>query len=112
MERCISFHNGVCLSSNLALPCLPASIRVSKRNGEFSEISTNLFGGNIDVLELDPTNSDVIYVAINASLRKSVDHGVTFTNMGNFPNNITSIEVNNNDSRRCEGLEEISKHYN
>jgi len=67
-------------------------------NGEFSEISTNLFGGNIDVLELDPSNSDVIYVAINASLRKSVDHGVTFTNMGNFPNNITSIEVNNNDN--------------
>ena len=67
-------------------------------NGEFSEISTNLFGGNIDVLELDPINSDVIYVAINASLRKSVDHGVTFTNMGNFPNNITSIEVNNNDN--------------
>ena len=39
-------------------------------NGEFSQISTNLIGGNIDVLELDPMNSDIIYVAINSSLKK------------------------------------------
>ena len=67
-------------------------------NGEFTEISTNLIGGNIDVLELDPIDSDIIYVAINQSLRKSTDHGVTFTNLFNFSNNITSIEVNNNDN--------------
>ncbi len=67
-------------------------------NGEFTEISTNLIGGNIDVLELDPIDSDIIYVAINQSLRKSTDHGVTFTNLFNFSNHITSIEVNNNDN--------------
>ena len=67
-------------------------------NGEFSQVSTNLVGGNIDVLELDPLNSDIIYVAINSSLKKSIDHGITFTNIQNFPNNITSIEVNNNDN--------------
>ena len=67
-------------------------------NGEFSQISTNLIGGNIDVLELDPMNSDIIYVAINSSLKKSSDHGITFTNIQNFSNNITSIEVNNNDN--------------
>ena len=67
-------------------------------NGEFYETSTNLIGGNIDVLDLDPINSDIIYVAINASLKKSIDRGVTFTNIQNFSNNITSIEVNNNDN--------------
>jgi len=65
------------------------------------------FGTNIDVLEIDDLNPDNIYLAINNTLRKSVDRGVNFTSIETFTttigpntysNNITSIEVNNNDS--------------
>lgn len=66
-------------------------------NGTFTAISQN-FGTNIDVLELDPINSDIIYVATNQTLQKSIDHGVTFFELLSFPNNITSIEVHNNDN--------------
>ena len=66
-------------------------------SGNWTEVSTS-FGNNIDVLELDPINSDNIYVGVNSSLRRSFDHGLTFTNVYNFPSNITSIEINNNDN--------------
>ncbi len=66
-------------------------------NNNFTPISSS-FGTNIDVIELDPINSDIIYVATNEVLYKSSDHGVNFTNLGSFPNNLTSIEVNNNDN--------------
>lgn len=66
-------------------------------NENFTAISSS-FGTNIDVLELDPINSDVIYVATNEVLYKSSDRGVNFTNLGSFPNNLTAIEVNNNNN--------------
>lgn len=56
------------------------------------------FGTNIDVLEIDDLNPDIIYVGTNATLRKSIDRGMTFTAVETFSSNITSIEVNNNDS--------------
>jgi photosystem II stability/assembly factor-like uncharacterized protein len=56
------------------------------------------FGQNIDVLEIDNGNSNNMYVAINNTLRKSIDKGVSFTLIETFSSNITSIEVNNNDS--------------
>jgi hypothetical protein len=65
--------------------------------GVWTEVSPS-FGTNIDVLELDPINSDIIYVGLNATLQKSSDHGLTFSTVTNFSNNITSIEVNNSDN--------------
>ena len=56
------------------------------------------FGTNIDAMEVDPVEPDNMYVAINNTLRKSTDRGVTFDNVETFSSNITSIEVNNNDS--------------
>lgn len=54
---------------------------------------------NIDVLEIDPVNPDYIYVAINNSLRKSTDRGISFSTVNTtFTSNITSIAVNSNDS--------------
>ena len=67
-------------------------------NGEFTEVSTDLVGGNIDVLDLDPIDSDIIYLGINSSLRRSVNHGLNFETLFNFSSNITSIDVNNNDN--------------
>ena len=66
-------------------------------DGSFSSVSSN-FGSNIDVLELDPIDTDIIYVAVNSTLYKSTDHGINFTSLGGFPNYITSIEVNNNNN--------------
>jgi len=65
--------------------------------GNWTEVSPS-FGTNIDVLELDPINSDNIYVGVNSNLQQSTDHGITFTSVNVFPSNITSIEVNNNDN--------------
>ncbi len=56
------------------------------------------FGSNIDVLEIDQLDVNNIYVAINSSLRKSTNAGVSFTTVQNFSSNITSIEVNNSNS--------------
>ncbi len=63
----------------------------------FQAVSTEL-GSNIDCLELDPSNSDIIYVALNNILRKSTDGGENFTAVALLTSNITSIEVNNNDN--------------
>ena len=65
--------------------------------GNWTEVSPS-FGTNIDVLELDPINSDNIYVGVNSNLQQSTDHGITFTSVNVFASNITSIEVNNNDN--------------
>jgi hypothetical protein len=65
--------------------------------GSWTAISPS-FGQNIDVLEIDNGDPNNIYVAINNSLRKSIDKGVSFVEVESFTTNITSIEVNNNDS--------------
>ena len=63
----------------------------------FVQVSPS-FGSDIDVLEIDPSEPDNIYVGLNNSLHKSTDRGVTFTVIESFSSNINSIEVNNNDS--------------
>ena len=52
-------------------------------------------GSNIDKLEIDEINPDNMYIAVNNSLRKSTNRGVTFVETESFNLNITSIEVNN-----------------
>tara|TARA_B110001452_G_scaffold65541_1_gene52385 strand:+ start:1644 stop:5021 length:3378 start_codon:yes stop_codon:yes gene_type:complete len=59
---------------------------------------SDTFEANIEVLELDPINSDIMYVSLGQQLHKSVDHGVTFSQIQDFPRSITSIEVNNDDN--------------
>ena len=71
--------------------------RLYKLCGGFQAVSSS-FGSNIDFLEIDDTNPDNIYVAINSSLRKSIDRGITFSNVESFGSNITSIEVNNSNN--------------
>ena len=70
--------------------------RVYQFDGTWSAVSP-IFGTNIDVLEIDTGDLNNMYVAINNTLRKSTDRGVSFTNTYTFTTNITSIEVNNND---------------
>jgi hypothetical protein len=69
-----------------------------KLNGSaWTQVSFS-FGTRIDHLEIDDINPDNIYLAINASLRKSTNRGVTFGTVENFGSDITSIEVNNTDN--------------
>lgn len=65
--------------------------------GSFQAVSPS-FGSNVDFLEIDDINPDNIYVAINSSLRKSTDKGLSFTAVESFSSDITSIEVNNSKS--------------
>ncbi|MDU8886733.1 T9SS type A sorting domain-containing protein [Yeosuana sp. MJ-SS3] len=65
--------------------------------GSWQAISSS-FGSDIDVLEIDDLNSDNIYVGLNNVLWKSTDGGFNFSNLETFSSDITSIEVNNNDS--------------
>ena len=76
-------------------------------SGNWTKVS-DTFEANIEVLELDPINSDIMYVSfsyydnvngsIHHELHRSINHGVTFSLIQNLTNNITSIEVNNNDN--------------
>jgi len=71
--------------------------RLYKLCGAFEAVSPS-FGSNIDFLEIDDINPDNIYVAINNSLRKSTDKGITFSSVESFSSNITSIEVHSSNS--------------
>lgn len=66
-------------------------------NGNWTAISPS-FGTNVTKLEIDPINSDIMYVAIEETLKKSIDGGASFVDLMSFSNSITSIEVNHNDS--------------
>jgi hypothetical protein len=64
-------------------------------NGAFTQVSPP-FSSNIDVMDIDPNNDSIIYVAVNEVLYKSTDAGASFSVLANFPQNITAIEVNTN----------------
>ncbi|MBT8267876.1 MAG: T9SS type A sorting domain-containing protein, partial [Bacteroidia bacterium] len=66
--------------------------------GSAFEITSGFLGGVIDVLEIDRLDPDIMYIAINNTLRKSLNRGASFSQVEAFGSNITSIEVNNNDS--------------
>ncbi len=73
--------------------------RLYKMDSNFSWQSVSQsFGGNIDVLEIDPNDDNTIYVGVNTFLYRSSDAGATFNFVQNFNDNIAAIEVNGNDS--------------
>ena len=58
-----------------------------------------LGSGNVDIIEVDPSNDDIMYVANGFALYKSTNRGVNFTNVYNLPSgNIQSVEVHSTDS--------------
>lgn len=56
--------------------------------------TTTLGGGNLELIKIDPTNDDIIYVTNGSVLYKSTDKGITFTSVYNSFSEITSLEVN------------------
>ena len=68
-------------------------------SGAWVQQNTNTLGSeNIDLITIDPSNDNIMYVANGLVLFKSTDLGVTFTNVYSAPSNITSIEIHSSDS--------------
>ena len=58
-----------------------------------------LGSGNLDVITVDPSNDDIMYVANGVGLYKSTNRGINFTNVFNSSNgSIESIEVHSTNS--------------
>jgi hypothetical protein len=60
--------------------------------------TTPIGSGNLELISIDPSNDNIMYVANGSSLYKSTDLGITFTNSFIASSNITSIEINSTDS--------------
>jgi len=74
-----------------------------ENNSGWFQVSNHSFGGNLEALEIDPSNSNIIFTSRSRNLYKSIDKGVTFTTIsivqtGFSGVNISSIEVHNTDS--------------
>lgn len=67
-------------------------------NNRFVKLSTMVFEELIDLLEIDPKDDRFMYAGVNKDLYRSEDYGVTWTIVETFRNDITSIEVNNDNS--------------
>ena len=69
------------------------------QNGSWVQQNTSAIGsGNLELIAIDPSNSDIMYVANGATLYKSTNHGVTFSSVYTATSNITAIEIHHSDS--------------
>lgn len=68
-------------------------------SGEWVQHNVDALGtGNIDLITVDPSNNNIIYVANGTVLYKSVNGGVNFSAISFTTNNIESIAVHSTDS--------------
>ena len=58
----------------------------------------SLGGGNLELIAVDPSNDNIMYVVNGASLYKSNNKGINFTNVYNASSNITSVDVHSSNS--------------
>lgn len=74
--------------------------RLYKLNGSaWAQQSTATIGsGDIELVYVDPTNDNIMYVSNGSALYKSTDKGITFTNTYTATSSITSICVNSNNN--------------
>ncbi|MFY0602638.1 MAG: T9SS type A sorting domain-containing protein [Flavobacteriaceae bacterium] len=61
------------------------------------KVSDETFGGDLYHIEIDPKNDDNIYVTRGASLYRSTDKGLSFTQLSFSNGTINSIEISNSD---------------
>lgn len=54
--------------------------------------------GNLELIYVDPTNDDIMYISNGATLYKSTDHGVNFSSIFTTSSTIRSISVNSNNN--------------
>ncbi|MDB9842659.1 T9SS type A sorting domain-containing protein [Polaribacter sp.] len=62
-------------------------------NGAWNQLSDHEFNGNLDHIEISPVHNNVIYVAQENILFKSIDKGISFTQILNSNGRIMSIEA-------------------
>ena len=68
-------------------------------NGAWAQQNTNSVGsGNLELISIDPSNDNIIYVANGISLYKSTNAGNTFNLASNAPSTITSITIHYSNS--------------
>lgn len=68
-------------------------------NGNWvQQTSDDLGSGNIDLISVDPSNDNNMYVANGTTLYKSLNGGINFSPIFSATNNIESIEVHTTDS--------------
>lgn len=67
-------------------------------NSWVQQSTSNTGSGNIDLIEIDPSNDDIIYVVNGSVIYKSIDHGVTFSQIYNGFVQIRAIAVHSSDS--------------
>ncbi len=68
-------------------------------NGSWEQQNIDELGnGNIELIRIDPSNNDIIYIANGTELYKSTNRGINFMNVYSASTNITSIEVHSSNS--------------
>ena len=68
-------------------------------NGSWTALSDAVFGGDLNNVAVAPLDNQIIYVSRFNKLFKSIDGGVSFEEIAfNFPNNISSVAINNQNS--------------
>jgi hypothetical protein len=68
-------------------------------NNKWQAVSSNVFGGDLNSLEISPSNNDIIFASRSNKLFKSIDAGITFDEIEFvFPRFISSIDINNQNS--------------
>lgn len=74
--------------------------RLYKLNGTtWAQQSTATIGsGDIEIVAVDPTNDNIMFVSNGSALYKSTDKGITFTNPYTATSSITSICINSNNN--------------
>ncbi len=69
--------------------------KVYKLTGSgWQSVTGSSFSGNIDMLYCHPTNSNVIYAAVNTVLYKSTDAGANFSQLHDFSYNVRAVTLN------------------
>lgn len=64
-------------------------------NGSWQNVSINSsYNGNIELVVVDPSNDDIMYIGDGQDLYKSINRGVTFDYIFTFQSSITSIDIN------------------
>ena len=106
LSSSVSAPNGI--SGNWVTPLVINSIGevfagyngLYKLNGtNWVQQNTNSLGsGSLELISVDPSDDNIIYVANGSSLYKSINKGITFVLTYNAPSNITSIDVHSSDS--------------
>lgn len=68
-------------------------------DGAWTALSGDVFGGDLTNVAVSTLDNQVIYVSRSNKLYKSIDGGITFEEIPfSFPNNISSIDINNQNS--------------